>query len=277
MAYVAVSDSNLEVGDPIRSTDITQMNDNIIDHESRILALEDASTRIASHFSELYPTQVGTSIIASAAVEDDYNDWVFESSTANVQLKQGIWRGIDEHQIEFDAAGAGAAEYASLWGKTGFYYDNRTKPIVGTFRFKINDTTATGWDDFWIGLGGTNTSGVGTGAAGQPVNGIFLMRSSATQWLVRARRNSVNTDAAAWTHGLDDTWVEVIITWVAASKTATITVNGTQRGQFTSADNIPSDRVVYPFAKAEGPNDAGDYMYIDRIEVYASGPVADLA
>jgi hypothetical protein len=39
---------------------------------------------------------------------------------------------------------------------------------------------------------------------------------------------------------------------------------------------LPHDRVLYPFVQAKGPFDGADYLYIDRIECYAGGPLTDV-
>jgi len=269
MAYVSVPDPVLDIGKPGRSTDWKQFRDNQTDHESRINALEDASVRTFSHFSTLYNN---ASIIADATIVEGYNDWYFESTTADVEVRNGIYIGTDKHYIDITSTGASGAGIVS--SKTGFYFDNRTKPLICTIRFKVSLTSAAGWGAFYIGLAGTNINGISSGA-GQPVNGIYVMRSDANNWICRSRRNSVNAADPAAFAKLDAAWNELIITWVTAAKTATLTLNAAEVAVFTDADTIPSDKVLYPYVQVGSPAAGALSMYIDRIECYAGGALTD--
>jgi hypothetical protein len=271
MAYVQVPDPLLNANKPGRSTDWVQFRDNQDDFDGRITALEDPSIRIASHFS----TPIGDAqiITTGAASYAHHPDWYVETGAPGI-IQNGIWvPNLDNHILHFNPSASGGEHL--VCGKTGFYFDNRTKPLVCKIRFKINDTTANGWSQMFIGLGSSSVGGAWPQLNTEPTDGIYLYRFDPDEWDVRARRASVDTDAGNWVHGLDDTWVELIITWIAAASAVSVTVNGTERGAFTVADNIPDDRVVYPFVSAWSNNDGSDYVYIDRIECYASGALTD--
>ena len=277
MAYTQVADPLLNSDKPIRSTDIKQMRDNQDDFDGRITALEDPSIRIASHFSR--PIGPVAKIVDGAGAGASYTadpEWHVEVASDGDAFN-GILQdsSADQHYIKFDPTSGG--DHGLIAGKTGFYFDNRVKPIVCNIRLKMNATTAAaGWDAFYIGLGSDQATELWPTLNTEPSDGIYLTYSSDTEWVWKAGDAGVWTTGTPFTHGLDNTWFTLSITWVAASKTATCVVDGTTRETFTSADNIPAAKMVYPFAAFGSNVNNADNAWVDSIECYASGAITDL-
>ena len=267
MAYVAVPNTSLEVGDPIRSSDITQMNDNITNHESRLVAVEDASIREFSHFTQREVQASGGAafsdqILGAAGGSLTYGAFTIVSSGAIVYQRVATTITNDYHYIQWTGGAV-----AQLMGKLSFNFASRTKPITYTWRFRSSDVT----NAFFMGLTNYPVYGANT----TPTDGIYLLLGGAANTF---RFQSISTVSAGTTTGGDiaylaNTWYEVKIVFTDdPGNRALCYTDGVLRETITT-DLATTYNLSGRFTMSLG---AGDTCDIDRALTSAAGTLSDV-
>lgn len=267
MAYSEVPDGNLDVDDPIRSADIKQINNNIIDHESRIQAVADPM-RLFEHFAEDhgYPSGV---IISESTAQNTKPDTLDPNAAASV-IKHpyanpriilyvdptpgsGSWTEMiagsttDQHFLRCSDEGAFRCT-------PSIYFNNRTAPVTFEARIKLATNPASSTATF---LGLSDGDSV---LSARPSNGIFVEYVSGTDWRFTTMRAGSGTTGTSFTQVTAGTWfvLKIIINDDAGTH-AECYIDGDLKDDHTLT--LPVDKPIWPFLshKASGNWDV-DYV-----------------
>lgn len=152
MAYITVPESVLAVDDPIRSTDIIQLDRNIEDLNSRLSATEPGG--FYSHFTD-------NDFAASA--QPFQREGIY-CLAAGGTIDPRIDNAILTHNVKVTTAVAGSAIVA---GVPMFDFSVRTKPLTFTTRIQYN-TRAN------IGAMVVGWVGPTLGSAARPTDGVYM-------------------------------------------------------------------------------------------------------
>ncbi len=251
MAYSAVPDGNLDVDDPIRSADIKQLNNNVIDHESRIRAVEDP-LNLFDHFAEDHGYPSGVIIDETTALD---------TTPATIRSAVGAdYRGpyANPRVLLYVNDGTGAAWSEAIAGSTtdqhyllcsgaaalrctpSIYFNNRTAPITWETRIQLaaNPSATT---HMFLGL----SDGASVLAA-RPSNGIYVEYVSGTNWRFTTSRSASNTTGTTFTEVTAGTWftLKIIINDDAGTH-AECYIDGDLKDDHTLT--LPVDRPIWPF------------------------------
>jgi hypothetical protein len=253
MAYSEVPDSNLDVDDPIRSVDIKQLNNNVIDHESRIRAVADPM-RLYDHFAEDHGYPSGliidettaqntkpSTLNPNAAASPIGHSYANERIILYVDDGGGAtWTEMiagsttDQHFLRC-SGGAGA-----LRCTPSIYFNNRTAPVTWETRIKLaaNPVAST---SMFLGLSD------GDGLLGaRPSNGIYVEYVSGTNWRFTTSRSGSNTTGTNFAEVTAATWfvLKIIINDDAGTH-AECYIDNNLKDDHTLT--LPVDRPIWPF------------------------------
>ena len=99
MAFVSITDSEIEVGRPVKKELFQKIKDNLDDHETRIGGVESLTTRIGGIFGQVIKNTVTASSISNLAVFDAPGAMqILEAEIAIGELN-GVSSGILEIDI----------------------------------------------------------------------------------------------------------------------------------------------------------------------------------
>lgn len=261
MAFTRVPDPNLDVGKPTRSVDIKQIRDNQDDHESRLLAVEDASIRVFSHFNR-HKRADTTSTINISSPGDDYDDAYFyvRGATITAYSQIGVSDTAFDHYLHFDHSAAGSI--STLSAVLAFNFASNTMPI--TFHTRIRRITVT--DELRVGLMRWTDGNTFT----EPTDGIFLDLGGSSGWRFRTRNASTYTNGTDFSV-TDNTWYDVkILLEDSPSTQARCYFDGVLKETFTT--NLPTSDNLYGVCNFKGSSDAD----VDRMLVSAAGVLDDV-
>lgn len=243
MSYAAVPNANLLPDKPIRSVDITQMNDNITDHEERLASIESPSN-IDVHFERDNGYASGTALTSGGVASlDGYYGGLFTLNVDNGSWTEMITGSTtDEHKIRTGTGGGGGTKLCQIRANSAVYFDNRTGPITCTYRMKVTTNAATAFGLF-VGFHDDDLSNIA--AAARPTNGIFLETVDATHWRFTMGRAGAYTTGTQFTPPTASTWFEVqIIINDDAGSHAECYVDGSLKSDLSGA-NLPVDKQIF--------------------------------
>jgi hypothetical protein len=249
MAYSEVPDANLDVDRPIRSADIKNLNNNVIDHEARLRAIEDPSN-FFEHFAEDHGYPSG--VIVSEATAQNTKPSTLDPNGAAAPVghpyaNPRIIFYVDNSSWDERIAGSTTDEHFVRCSGAGvlrltpsIYFNNRTAPITFEARIKIatNPVSATA---MFLGLSdGDSVLGA------RPSNGIYAEFSSGTNWRFTTSRAGSNTTGTVFTNPTAGTWfVLKIIMNDDAGNHVECYIDGDLKEDATLT--LPTDKPIWPF------------------------------
>lgn len=278
MSYVAVPGSVLEYKDPIRSVDITQMNDNTIDHEARLKALEAApDSYVSSHFTRRsgYTSDriiTATSGTTTAQYEDRWLIGAKETGGATTYWLEGVSvdDALNHHIALFFPSGDGSSDndWGFIQSLSTFNFTYATLPITFTTRVKLDHN-----DPTFLRIGLMNWMITADTA---PTDGIFLERNGAN-FRFRTVNASTSTNGSDFAPPTADTWFEVEIIFTnSPSNQALCYVDGVLKDTLTGA-NLPTAKNLRAKFHLTEKSTTNTTHRIDRMSCTTAANVADLA
>lgn len=272
MTYVAVADPLLDSGKPGRSTDIKQMRDNQADHETRILSLEDINNvRISTHFVKNHnyaSSLVLTGAVGSRILNDYDRDWYLEVYAAEAEIAEfiGLSATADNHHLQINTTANTATAAGMIVGSLAFNFDLRVKPLTYIARCRQENIA----DDLVVGF--SQFPAIGTL---RPTSGCWLELSGG-DWRFSCASASSYTNGSAITEVTAGTWFEVKIVFTDTPTDRFLCyLDGTLKETFTTAGSLPTARNIYGMVKHKSTT-SGRYFDIDRLDIYAGGPITDM-
>lgn len=266
MTYVAVADPLLNSGKPGRATDVKQMRDNQADHETRILSLEDVqNVRVSSHFVKNHGYASNIAAAGSTSVRGYDQDWYLETqANATVVEQIGVSATADDHHLRLDASSA-VTPNSMIVGSLSINFDQRVKPITFISRVRhINNS-----DDLIVGF--SQFPAIGTL---RPTSGCWLERNGAN-WRFAYASNGAVLNGSDFSPVAISTWFEVKIIFTDTPSDRFLAyLDSTLKETFTTAASLPTARNIFGMVKnAPAGSRALD---IDRMDIYAGGPITDM-
>lgn len=273
MAYTQVPDPNLDVNKPGRSADWKQFRNNQDYFNTQLTtAIQDFERiRLFSHFDRRhgYATVAGVADVvcgSSSAIDTqtDYEggQWYLSTNQDNYFNEEignaTVTNDFHYLQLQRNQASTGSG---FIVGTMAIEFDNRTVPISYKGRFKMSDNTNT----IWIGFSNWPTLGT------RPTDGIWL-ELNGTSWRFACANNSTYTNGTDFTRVTSSTWFEVEIVWDGTPQ-ALCYVDSVLKETLTT--NLPAGRRV--FGKVNSTQGNADTLWIDRLEIYTSAALSDVA
>jgi hypothetical protein len=272
MAYTAVPDGNLDVDDPIRSADIKQLNNNVIDHEARMLALEDPN-RIDVHFERDHNYTSGVACAASST-ENRYYGGLFTLNTSAGQtiveaVSQAAGSTADEHYLSFPEA-ASTSLGGIISANQSIYFNNRTGPVTFIARIKVSVNPASTFG-MCVGFTDARTFDAALDTGFRSNNGVFLETVDATNWRFVMTRASALTAGSNFTPPTAGAWFEVkVVLMDDAGQHAECYVDDVPKSDLSGA-NLPVDKPIYAACAFATDNLRMGACYIDRFRLSVAG------
>lgn len=280
MTYVRVADPLLNSGKPGRSTDWKRIRDNQDDFDSRIMALEDPSIRVFSHFARRigYTSALANfdDLILDGTTHETFyegnNFYMTDNGSAGAPLftnMMGQSPTSDQHFVRMSDCNLGGfiiATSSFLFSRTG------APPIEYIARIRASSNN----EFFHFGFVNWTTGATLTSpAASLPtVPYIIMNRNNATDmWRFSCFNGTSTTHGSDFAKVVANTWFEVKITFTNnPSNQALCYLDSVLKS--TLSTNLPTASILYGFV---AQTCTGDTVDLDRMEVSASGVLSDAA
>jgi hypothetical protein len=276
MAFTALTSGQCDANSPLDETLLQLVRTNFDDHESRIKSVEDPNVRVFEHFARTKFYSSNEILVATGATyvaSRDYADnLIFRAAGSGTFARwvnrYGVAVGNDAHFVRAQDVGT-----LQLICAPGYYFTNRTKPIVFKFRMMIENYND--WTGFFFGLMDVPPAEASTT---RPSNGLFMeMGATAGTFRFVARNGGGGSETVGteFTRPSSSAWFTFEITFTNdPSNQAVCKIDGVTKETLTT--NLPTAKTLFPVLHLVGSVASTKYD-LDRIEAYASGALSDAA
>jgi hypothetical protein len=252
MAYITVPESVLAVDDPIRSTDIIQLDRNIEDLNARVSSVEPGG--FYSHFTDNN---------FAAATQPFQREGIFCFASGGGTVDARIDNAILTHNVKLTTPAAG---YIQCAGIPNFDFSVRTKPL--TFSTRIQYDTRANIASLRVGWVGPTLP-----TTARPNDGVY-MELNAGNFRFTSTNGGVSTVGADFAWIANSTYFNVDIIFTnAGGNQALCYLNGVF--QYALAANLPTAKRLYGCVNFESAGGVTIAIDVDRIQGKAGGGVVD--
>jgi hypothetical protein len=252
MAYITVPESVLAVDDPIRSTDIIQLDRNIEDLNARVSSVEPGG--FYSHFTDNN---------FAAATQPFQREGIFCFASGAGTVDPRIDNAILTHNVRLTTPAAG---YIQCAGVPMFDFSVRTKPL--TFSTRIQYDTRANIASLrvgWVGPALPTTA--------RPTDGVY-MELNAGNFRFTSSNGGANTAGTDFAWIANSTYFDVDIIFTdAGGNRALCYVNAVLKETITL--NLPIAKRLYGCVNFEAIGGVAVAVDVDMIQGKAGGGVVD--